>query len=217
MSTLRFFGAAGLAAVAAFALSAVPASATTLNEYDVTGGEFSADFRAPTLVGTDVTSITGVGGNSSDDYFLFSGLEGGDTLTLSFSAPSNIGYSYSAGGVALWSDAAFRYEWDGARIEPQIQLDWATREQSLSLTLPDDFLGSLYLALNFTHGENLTYSIDGFRASAGLPTTGKPAPGVPAGGSVVDAAVPAPAPLLLLGSSLIGLGALRRRAGRPAA
>lgn len=210
--------AAAASAFVSLSMFVAPASATTLWEADVAGGEFSADYRSPTAVGADITAISGIGGNSSDDYFVFTGLDAG-SLTLSFAAPEGIGYSYSAGGVILWDTSPFDYEWDGTQVSPSVQIDYYKRDQTVTLDLPKDFLGTLYLALNFTHGEGLTYEIGDFRVDAGLSNDGAADRGVVSGGTSasVGAAVPLPAPLLLLGSSLLGLGALGARARRRAA
>ena len=63
-------------------------------------------------------------------------------MSFSFWAPEDIGYSYSAGGVILWNTSPFDYEWDGTRVDPQIQLDWNTRTQTVALDLPDGGLSA---------------------------------------------------------------------------
>ncbi len=136
------------------------AAATTLLEAELPGGEFSGDWRAPTVVAAGIDRIAGTGGLQSDDYFLFIHLPpGAQSLVFRFDAPAGIGYSYSAGGTILFDTKPFDYEWAGT-WSATVQLDHNRRQQSVTLTLPDSFRGQLFVALNFTHGEGIEYSID---------------------------------------------------------
>lgn len=150
---------AGLALALTILSGAPGASATTLLESDLPGSQFSGDWRAPTVIAAGTELIGGKGGASSDDYFLFTDLPGGaQSLALDFSAPAGIGYSYSAGGVVLFDTKPFAYEWAGTR-SATVQLDYRTRRQSVTLALPESFGGQLFLAFNFTHGENIAYAL----------------------------------------------------------
>lgn len=133
------------------------ASATMLAEADLAGGEFSADHRAPTRIAAGIDRIVGTGGAGSDDYFLFDLPAGAQTIVLEFHAPEAIGYSYSAGGVVLFDTEAFAHEWAGRQLPAPIRLDHRRRRQSMTIPLPESFGGRLFLALNFTHGEDIAY------------------------------------------------------------
>lgn len=188
-----------LPALVAAALAGGAASAATLTEAAVTGGAFSGRWDSPTEVGQGFETITGTGNQNAFDNFVFTGLPSGtQKLSLTFAAPEGIGYSYSAGGAVLYADDPFRWGWDGTSAN-SFQIDYHTRSRSYDLTLGDDFSGKLYLALNFTHGSNLAYTI-------GAPSNASPV-----------APVPLPAGAVLAGSGtalLAGLGLSRRR--RPA-
>jgi hypothetical protein len=132
---------------------------TTLSEADLPGGEFSAEYRSPTRVPPGVDRISGTGGVGSDDYLVFDLPAGAQTIRLEFRAPEAIGYSYSAGGVVLFDTAAFAYEWAGTQLLEPVRLDHRRRWQSMTITLPESFGGRLYLALNFTHGEDIAYAV----------------------------------------------------------
>lgn len=176
------------------AAAAGGATAATLSESDMAGGAFGASWDRLTEVGAGVTTIAGTGSQNSFDNFVLTGLSGGaQDISLRFAAPGDIGHSYSAGGTILYSTQAFKYGWDGNRLG-SVQVDYSKPEQSLILSLGDDFAGLLYLALNFTHGSDLAYTI-----------------GLPAGASV--APIPLPAGLVLLGSAIgaLGLAQMRRR------
>jgi hypothetical protein len=150
--------AAGVA-VAVLAAGISAAGAATLDEADLPGGEFSADHRAPTRVPAGIERVRGTGGIGSDDYLLFDLPPGARSLVLDFRAPEGIGYSYSAGGVVLFDTEPFAYEWAGTQLPVPIRLDHRRRRQSMTIALPDAFGGRLYLALNFTHGEGIAYSL----------------------------------------------------------
>lgn len=190
-----------LPAFVAAALAGGAASAATLTESAVTGGAFGPRWDRPTEVGRGFDSITGTGNQNAFDNFVFTGLpSGAQKLTLTFTAPEGIGYSYSAGASVLYATQPFRWGWDGTYAKGA-QIDYYTRSKSYDLNLGDDFSGKLYLALNFTHGSNLGYTI------------GAPSNAV----SVSPAPVPLPAGAVLAGTGatlLAGLGLLRRR--RPA-
>ncbi len=149
------------AAACLFVASAVAtgAAATTLTEAQLPGSEFSGDWRAPTVVAAGIDRIAGTGGLHSDDYFLLIALpSGAQSLVFDFEAPAGIGYSYSAGGTVLFDTKPFAYEWAGTWAAT-VQLDHNRRRQSVRLTLPDTFRGRLFVALNFTHGEEIAYSV----------------------------------------------------------
>lgn len=135
------------------------AAATTLLEAERQGGEFSGDWRSPTVVTAGIDHIAGTGGLHSDDYFVFVDLpSGAQSVVFDFSAPAGIGYSYSAGGTVLFDTKPFAYEWAGT-WSATVQLDHQRRRQSVTVTLPDTFRGKLFVALNFTHGEGIEYSV----------------------------------------------------------
>ena len=134
-------------------------ASTTLRETELPGGEFSADYRTPTRIPAGIDRVSGMGGVGSDDYLLFDLSAGAQTVVLEFRAPDTIGYSYSAGGVVLFDTEAFAYEWAGRQLPVPIRLDHRTRQQSMTISLPESFGGRLFIALNFTHGEDITYSV----------------------------------------------------------
>lgn len=187
-------------------VAASGAGAATLNETDMPGGAFSASWAAPTVVGAGVTTITGTGNQNQFDNFVLTGLpSGAQSVVLSFSAPSGIGYSYAAGGSVLWSTQPFRWGWDGNYATPVYTGYWMPTE-TVILPFGSGFTGPLYLALNFTYGRNLGYAI----------TFGSVAP-VPPPVNEVPAAVPVPAAGISLAAGLAALGALVRRRMRRAA
>ena len=196
----------------AFALSALAAaavlaggnaSAATLNEAAMPGGAFSGSWRAPTEVTNGFETISGTGRQNVFDNFVFTGLPAGaQKLTLTFSAPKGIGYSYSAGGAVLYDSQRFDYGWDGT-YGANVQIDYYKRSKSYEIALGDSFSGKLYLALNFTHGSDLAYTI-------GVPSNATP---------VTASPVPVPGGVVLIGSAvaaLAGLGLARRRRAVPA-
>lgn len=174
------------------------AAAATLNEATATGGAFSGRWDSPTEIAAGIDTIAGTGGQNAYDNFVFTGLpSGAQTLTLTFSAPAGIGYSYSAGGSLLYADKPFRWGWDGSTAGT-VQIDYYTRSRSYEIALGDGFSGKLYLALNFTHGSDLAYTI-------GVPSNAMP---------VTASPVPLPAGAVLMGSAVAALGAaglFRRR------
>jgi hypothetical protein len=153
---------------------AVEASAAMLREADLPGGAFSADYRAPTRIPAGVDRISGTGGVGSDDYLLFDLPPGAQSIVLEFRAPEAIGYSYSAGGAVLFDTVPFAYEWAGTHLPVPIQLDHRRRRQSMTLTLPQSFGGRLFLALNFTHGEDIAYSLSALAETPVLTTVEAP-------------------------------------------
>lgn len=192
---------AGLMSFAA-SLTGATAQGATMSEADLATHEYSADFRSPTEVAFGVDTITGVGGVGGDDYFVFTGLpSGAQDIVLNHFAPEGYGNSYSGGGVVLFQNTPFAYEWAGERLTPSIQVDHANPSQSVTLSLEEAFTGSLHLAQNFTHGENLRYSI--FAESNGVR-----APDFSGGsesGLTTPSEVPLPPALWLLGSGVLGL------------
>lgn len=180
------------------------AAAATLNETDMPGGAFSASWAAPTVVGAGITTITGTGNQNQFDNFVLTGLpSGAQSVVMTFSAPAGAGYSYAAGGSILWSTQPFRWGWDGTYATPIYAGYWMPNE-TVALSLGSAFSGPLYLALNFTYGQNLGYSIA--LGSVALP----PPPPV----NEVPAAVPVPGAVASLGAGLAMLGALAHRRKR---
>lgn len=185
-----------LAAAFAGALLAFDAQAATLKESEVSGGAFSGDWFKPTVVGGDIDVIEGVGAGNRYDIFALSLPNGAQKLTFDFSAPKDYGYSYSAGGEILTSENPFRWNWDGARAA-KVQVDYKNPAQSVTLDLADSFGGTLYLALAFTHGDNLAYNL----SLPGNYVAPAPTPG--------PAPVPLPAGVVLIGTAAAALAGVR--------
>jgi hypothetical protein len=114
------------------------------------------------VVGPDVETILGVAEKQNGHEFLaLTGLAAGaQTLSFAFTAPAwaLISDSYSAGGEVLWSTGKFRHAWDGTGAG-SFQLSRWTPERSLDLALGDDFAGTLYLGIYFTHGRDVSWSL----------------------------------------------------------
>ncbi len=198
------------AAAAVLFAAATTASATTMWETDAPGGAYSSSWSAPTQVAAGPTSIRGTGARGAFDNFVFSGLpSGAQTLEMVFAAPSTVDWSYSAGGNILWSTTPFRWGWDGQALAPAIQLDHGVRSQTATLSLPTSFTGALYLALNFTHGSNISYEIKALSNAVAAPSISGLPPLI--GSADAPPAVPVPAAAVLLATGLAGLGALRLR------
>ena len=178
--------------------------AATLIESTAPGGAFSGAWDSPTEVGRGFETVSGTGSQNVYDNLVFTGLPaGGQKLTLSFSAPAGIDYSYSAGATLFYSATPFRTIWDWSAPAKQVQVGYWNPQQTVELDLGDSFSGKLYLALNFTHGRDLGYSI-------AAPSNAAPA--TPGG----VAPVPIPAGRLLMVTAAAALGATRLRR-RPAA
>lgn len=180
-------------------LCAVAASAATLNEASLPGGAFGSSWNQLTAVATGYDAIAGTGNQNQYDNFLFTLPAGHQSLSFDFTAPTGIDESYSAGASILYSADPFRWGWDGTSAKT-VRVDFYQPKQSFSLDLGDFKGGSLYLALNFTHGANLAYNI-GVPGNAAAPAPG-PAP------------VPLPAGVGLIASgvaALLALGARRRQ------
>jgi hypothetical protein len=199
MSTARILLAA------AFALVAGMAQAATVTE--AAYGEFSGDFRAPSVIGTGATTVGGVWTAGDADLLAFTGLaKGAQTLTLSFKPLSPIGptdWSFSAGGVVNWKTTPFQWSaWEGTQLANVGIAHWNRNGVfDYTLTLGDDFGGALYLGLFGTHG-TLGYTIT---------APGNAAPAILPAAPEVPAAVPLPAGAPLLIAGLGALAALRPR------
>lgn len=199
MSIYQYLRGLGLAASLAV-LTAGSAGAAVLSEADVPGGAFGS-WNAPTEVGAGITTVTGTGQGSRFDHLLFTALPAGkQTISLSFSAPEGIGYSYSAGGEIKFGLEPLKYDWDGISLGI-LDLNHGRPAQVLELALGEDFGGLLHFALYFTHGADLAYTIS---APSNAPAV-SPAP------------VPVPAGFLLIGSALGAIGLVRARSRRRSA
>jgi hypothetical protein len=188
-------GFMGRLAVVAFGIAAASgATAATLNEAALAGGRFGGLWSAPTEVGAGFDTIRGTGEQNVYDNFVFTGLpSGAQTLSFRFSAPDGYDHSYSAGGTILYSDRPFRWGWDGTTAGT-VQVDYHRPAGDYLLGLGDSFSGNLYLALNFTHGSKLAYTI-----SAPSNATTSPVP------------LPAGALLIVSGTAALAAAGLRRR------
>jgi hypothetical protein len=178
------------------ALASAPVWAATLDEAAMPGGAFGSAWNDLTTVAAGYDVISGTGSQNRFDNFVFTLPAGHQTLSFDFAAPAGYGYSYSAGGQILTSTEPFRWSWDGTSVH-SIQVDYDKPQDSFTLDLGDFKGGALYLALDFTHGADLGYTI-------GVPGNALPAAPAPA-------PVPLPAGVLLLGSGLAALAALGRR------
>jgi hypothetical protein len=181
------------AALVAAGLAALPAGAATISELSLPGGDFSDSWAAPSVIGTGFDLVQGTGAANNFDILAFTGMApGAQTVSLTFTAPSGIGWSYAAGGNVLYSTQPFRWAWDGTTAGA-VSIGYANPSQTLSLALGPGFGGTLYLGLYFTYGQDLGYAVS-------LPGNAAPPP-----------AVPLPASAWLLGGALAaGAGAARR-------
>jgi hypothetical protein len=192
-----------LAAATALALGfSLPAMAATMHEGDVAGGSFSKSFAAPTVLGAGVTGVTGTGAQGAHDFFVFKLPAGAQTLTFAFAAPEGIRPSYSAGGTIMTSTAPFRWGWDGTRAGA-FQLDRRTPAVTQRLTLDAGFAGTLHVALYFTHGRDIAYSVRSDANRAAPPPVAPPVSVVP---------LPGAGALMLTALGMAGIAARRRRA-----
>ncbi|WP_135432349.1 hypothetical protein [Pseudotabrizicola sediminis] len=189
-------------------LTAGAAQATTMLESDL--GEFSKNWKKPTVIDAGVTAVSGTWSGSNDrDILSFGFLPAGkQTLTVMFEAIPGFGYSYSAGGTVLFSTSAFRWNWDGTSAAGGgVNFGHYNAGTPIlrTIELGDDFAGQLWLGLYGTHSKPLRYNI----SSSALPAAADMAPAV----------VPVPAGLVMMLTALGGLGALalrRRRITAPA-
>lgn len=186
------------AALVAAGLAALPAGAATVSELSFPGGDFSDSFSAPSMIGAGIDLVQGTGAANNYDILAVTGMmPGAQTVTLGFSAPSGIGWSYAAGGNVLYSTRPFQWAWDGTTAGV-VSIGYANPTQSLTLALGPGFTGTLYLGLYFTYGQDLGYTVS-------LPGNAAPPPAVP---------LPASAWLLAGGLALgAGLRRAKRRAG----
>jgi hypothetical protein len=138
---------------------AAPAAASVVTEAD---GQFSKHWHSPTVIGLGVDTILGTAEKQNGHEFLaLTGLAAGaQTLSFAFTAPASAltSDSYSAGGQVYWSASAFRHAWDGTGAG-SFQLGRWTPEAALELLLGDDFAGTLYLGIYFTHGRDVSWSL----------------------------------------------------------
>ena len=145
------------AALLALGLS-MPSVAATVHEGDLAGGRFSQSFAAPTELGAGVTGVRGTGSGGRDDFFVFTGLRpGAQTLTFTFSAPDDIGWSYIAGGTIMASTSPFRWGWDGVNAGSFIVGLWQP-DVTRTVRLTEAFRGTLYVGLYFW-GRDLSYDV----------------------------------------------------------
>lgn len=188
------------------AFATIPSRAATVAEQDLPGGQFSSLWSAPTQIVPGYTEISGTGSAGAFDNLVFTGLAvGAQTISIDFFAPPSIGWSYAAGGSVLVSNAPFRWGWDGI-YAGTVGLNYLQRAQHLALNLTDQFAGGqLHLALNFTWGNGISYTIS---APSNVAPPPAPLPAI--------APVPVPAGGALLGGILVALTAIRRKRARPA-
>lgn len=196
---MRAFGLA----FATTLLAAGAVSAATLTEADF--GEFSGDWKSPTVVAAGIDRIAG-SWNVGNDYDIlgFTSLKAGaQTVTLTFSPRTPIGdtdWWFSAGGELRYQTQAPKYSaWEGAGFGTvNIQHGKRNDDFTYTLSLGDDFAGVLYLGLYGTYG-SLNYNI---AVPGNAAAEAQPAP------------VPLPAGAALLPAGLAALAFLRRRKAR---
>jgi hypothetical protein len=196
---------------AAFTLLAGLAQATTISEADY--GEFSNDFRAPSVIENGTTIVSGVWSVGGDyDLIALTGMApGAQKVTLSFKPLSPIGpmdWGFAAGGVVNYKTAPFQWSaWEGKTLA-RVGIDHANRNGlfDYELDLGEDFAGQLYLGLMGTHG-SLAYTITapGNAAPTVAPQISAPAP------APAPVPLPAGAPLLMAGLAALAMLRLRRK------
>ena len=184
-------------------MTAAAADAATLTETSMAGGAFGSAWNNLTTVDAGYDVIAGAGNQNQYDNFVFSLPSGHQSLSFDFAAPSGFGDSYSAGGLILYSATPFRWDWDGT-VAAGFDVNSLDPTRAVTLDLADFQGGSLHLALNFTYGSDLAYSI-------GVPGNALPIqPGTPA-------PIPLPAGALFIGTGIAALAALGARRRKTAA
>lgn len=139
--------------------TAMPLQAATLDESTIPGGDFANSWSNPSVIGSGFDLITGKSRANNFDNIVFNALPAGaQTLTFSFAGPPGNRPSYAGGGTILYSTSPFRWGWDGT-IAGNFGLFGTNATDSLVLNLGPSFAGTLYLAMNFTYGNNISYSI----------------------------------------------------------
>ncbi len=152
-----------VAAVLGFAVAGA-AGASTVSE--ATLGDFSGNFRTPSVITAGATTVEGTWAERGDyDLLAFTGLKSGSqTITLTFAPQNQIGerdYSFSAGGTVLYTTTPFQWSaWEGTNLA-NVSIQHWNRANTFTymINLGDSFAGSLYLGLFGTYG-TLKYSID---------------------------------------------------------
>lgn len=179
------------AVIGAGLLLAAGASAATVHETDA--GDFSGNWKSPTVIGAGTSAISGSWGGGNDyDLLALMLPTGAQTLTFTFSAPGPVDYSFAAGGTLLYKESPFQYSaWEGTNFGNVAFSYGNAGDKVFTLTLGSSFGGTLYLGLFGTYG-TLNYNITANAVSEPEPET--------------PAAVPLPAGALLLGSGLAAAG-----------
>lgn len=190
------------------ALAAGGAVAATVSYDEATEGDISNAWWAPTEIGNGYDLVTGTRSSWIDsEYLHFGGLTAGaQTLTFTIRAPERAGWFFAAGGAILYGETPFRWSWDGQQVPGGLRIGYWRPEQSVDVTLGSDFGGSLYVAMNFTHGADFSWSIL-------APGNAEPLESI-AGRDVSLTAIPLPGGLWL---ALGGLGLLAPLAARRSA
>ncbi len=198
-----------------------PSVASVITEEDA---QFSRHWKSPTEIGFGYDTVLGTAEKqNAHEFIAFSALaQGAQVLSFEFTIPDDalLSDSYSGGGKVFWSSTPFRHAWDG-EIAGSFQLDRWSPSATVDVLLSDEFDGSLYLGVYFTHGRDVRWQ---------LSVPGNVVPAVENPESLnnlvlieqAGAASPAPAPVplpagvwfMLGGMSLLGGLSLRNARGR---
>ncbi len=136
-------------------------------ESGLPGGEFSRDHSDPTPVPSGHDLIVASGQSGRHDMLVLTDLPGGaQTLTLNFCFPQDGAASW-AGGNVLFKTSPFDWPWDGS-YAGSFALSPIAPNDSVTISLGPDFDGTLYLALYFTYGGEISWNLP-------LPTVHPPA------------------------------------------
>jgi hypothetical protein len=183
----------------ALAVGASSASAATVNEGSLSGGDFSSTFGSPTAIASGVGTVTGTLVNGDFDFLSFTGMQtGAQTVTLNLAAT---GAALLWSGTLRYSETLFTSNTSGtiggSMLMYNIPPILVSMTQTLTFNLGATFGGTLFLALDQALGSGMSYSLS-----------------IPGN---VPAPVPLPATALLLGGAVAGLGVSRRKGKRAAA